>query len=89
MTANGSRLRGRHVPPTSKAIDLTPKQRTIVQQIQEDQAELSQLEQRQTQLLARINANRGKLELIAELAEEYGQQPGPQLSTEEMEKAHA
>lgn len=55
-----------------KNIDLTTRQRAIAQQIHEDQVELTLLEQRTTQLMARIHANRGKLELIEELTKEYG-----------------
>lgn len=57
-------------------IDLSSKQRAVVQQMQRDHEELSSLEARRDSLLARINANRGKLELIAELAAEYGSTGG-------------
>ena len=75
MTTTNERPRGRQVPQQNSAIDLAPKQRAIVEQIQADRKELDRLEAMRDQLIARINANRGKLELIAELAEEYGQ-PG-------------
>lgn len=67
-------------------IDLRPLQQQALQEIRECEAEIERLEQRKAQLLACINANRGKLELIAELAEKYGTQ---QLPAEESEIPHA
>jgi hypothetical protein len=62
--------------PPDGSIDLTEKQRAIIAQIQADERRLVALESERDQALARLNANRGKLELIAELVAEYG--PGQQ-----------
>lgn len=66
--------KGRAVPTATKTIDLTERQRAIVAQIQADEATLTRLREQEDTVLARLNANRGKLELIFELAAQYGDQ---------------
>ena len=48
-------------------INLTALQRTITEQIRTDENSLAALRRQTDQLTARINANRGKLDLLADL----------------------
>jgi cell division protein FtsB len=55
---------------TNRAIDLGAKQRAIIVQLRQDQQRLAELDEERAQCLARINASRGQLDLIAELAQD-------------------
>jgi len=56
------------VPPP-RGIDLGAKQRAIITQIQADEDQLVQLRREIEAATARLHASRGKLDLIAELAQ--------------------
>lgn len=57
-------------------IDLSALQRTITGQIQVDEDALLQLRRQIDQLTARLNANRGKLDLLADLMVASGGEQG-------------
>lgn len=48
-------------------INLTALQRTIAEQLRADETNLAALRRQVDQVTARINANRGKLDLLADL----------------------
>lgn len=56
-------------PAPPGTIDLGARQRVVLAQLQQDQRRLAALNQERDTVIARINASRGKLELIAELTE--------------------
>ena len=66
---------GRHAPPpiAEGKIDLGAHQRAVAGQIQADQQRLKELNEERERVIERINAGRGKLDLIAELAAEVTQ----------------
>ncbi len=53
-------------------IDLGPMQRSIVEALKQDAARLEELDKERAAIRDRMAANRGKLDLIAELADKYG-----------------
>lgn len=52
-------------------IDLAPLQREIAQALADDEAYLMQLEREAQQVRLRLASHRGKLDLIAQLAQTY------------------
>jgi hypothetical protein len=71
MTQNGPTI----PKPQERVIDLGEKQRALVDLIQRDEGYLATLHKEIAAVKERLAANRGKLDLIAELAQAYGQ-PG-------------
>jgi hypothetical protein len=51
-------------------INLSTFQRAIVEQLQQDQQRLLELNEERERVIARIHAGRGKLDFIAELAQQ-------------------
>jgi len=52
----------------SDMLDLGVFQRATITQLQQDQQRLTELDTEREQLVARIHASRGKLDLLAEMA---------------------
>jgi hypothetical protein len=77
-TPTPQRRRGRATPPVPappateapRGVDLGAHHRTIMQQIQAAEQRLIELEHERAQAFATLNAWRGKLELLAEIAQE-------------------